>query len=126
MSLFTYYDESEVETLECVFHKNYSMSDERRAQISIQMTGKKQSLDTVTKRAISNTGKKRTKEFCELQSKLKKNVGVGYRWYTPYGVFETSGLAAQAEGVDASTIRLRCDNTTSKKFSKYYKEKLDK
>jgi len=118
MSLFTYYNEAETEIFEPVFHANYSSSDEARAKKSIAMTGKKQSPETIAKRAMSNTGKKRTKEFCKQQSKRKKNVGFGILWSTPYGVFETSTLAAQAEGVDPSTIRVRCDTESFPNYSR--------
>lgn len=121
MSLFTYYDEAETEIFEPVFNGNYGISDEHRAKISVALTGKKQSPKTIAKRAISNTGKKRTKEFSKLQSKHKKNVGVGILWSTPYGVFETSTLAAQAEGVDPSTIRYRCK---SKNFPNYFQKSV--
>lgn len=119
LDIFNYVDNTEYETP--LFHKNYSNSDEARAKTSETLTGRKQSAETVAKRAASNTGKKRDASFgAKLRKQFKNKNNHNVTWKTPYGVFTSSKLAAQAEPeiIDASTIRFRC---TSKTFSDYVK-----
>ena len=110
MSLFTYYDESEVETLDPVF-ENYqqSVSDEHRMKISVARKGQPSPM----------RGWKLSKEWCSNMSKSQRK----FAYHTPKGVFTSSGDAAKALGVNASTIRGRCKD---KNFPDYFVEKLDK
>jgi hypothetical protein len=127
MSLFTYYDESEVETIEPVFKKR-TFSDEWRAKLS-----------AATKERIANgnhnrIGKKHSAETRAKMSAAKRGKMTGennsrfgssdYSWHTPLGVFTTSILAAEAEGIEPPCLRARCKHKT--KFQDYFRKKLDK
>lgn len=119
LDVFNYVEEIEYEEL--LFHKNYNATDEARAKISQTLTGHKQSSETVAKRVASNTGKKRDASFGDkLRKQFKNKNNHNITWKTPYGVFTSSKLAAEAELeiTDPSTIRFRC---TSKSFSDYVK-----
>ena len=118
MSLFTYYDESEVETIEPVFYRQ--KSDETRAKMSEYLK--------VSRSKVRFTTEHRAKLASHLTEERQRQMRLAkkqlYRFHTPYGVFESSQKAAEAEGISqGSTIRSRCDN---KNFPNYFREILDK
>lgn len=55
-------------------NKGITPSDEVRSKISKNLTGKKQSQSTIEKRVLSNTGKKRSKEFRQAAS--DRQIGI--------------------------------------------------
>jgi hypothetical protein len=142
MSLFTYYDESETETLDPVFTK--AVSDETRAKKSAALMGHDVSQRTRAVIGARYRGKKLSKEHRENMrkskighkhseetrakiresAKLREKAKAKFLWHTPAGVFSSSKEAAFAMGYKTGgVIRSRCDN---KKFPNYFREILDK
>lgn len=55
----------------------YALSDETRLKMSLASKGVKKNPLSVAKTAASNTGKKRTKEQCDYQSRIRKGIRLG-------------------------------------------------
>ena len=87
------------------------------------MYGKKHTAEARAKISKAFTGRTHSDDTRQRMSETRKNKStIGYSWHTPFGVFATSSLAAEAEGITPSGIRARCKHETL--FPDYFK-KLD-
>ena len=137
MSLFTYVNESEVETLEPIFKKPMSdehrakisnsrkgmtFSDEHRANMSASHKGTKHSEETRAKIGAAHKGKKISKETRAKMSEANKHKK---RWvyYTPNGVFKRAKEAAKANGISYQAMMARCTRSKSIRYSDFYRIK---
>ena len=151
MSLFTYVNESEYETLEPVFdtnklrsiasktmwenpshreklvakHKERWKDDDLRQRMSIAHTGLKHTQETKDKIGAANRGKDVSDETRAKIREIAKNRAKKYAYHTPDGIFYTAEEAAKHYGLSSDGLVYRC-LSKSKKNEKFFREKLDK
>ena len=136
MSIFTYYHESETETLEPVFTPEklrsislmgHAVSDHTRTVIGARYRGKKLSQEhreNMRKSKIGHQHSEETRAKMRESAKLREKKKAQFLWHTPAGAFTSSQEAAFAMGYKTGgVIRKRCDD---KNFPDYFREKLDK
>lgn len=115
MSLFTYVNESEYETIEPVFATKTPKSDDGIARLAEKCRRQF--------KGVKQTAEHRAKNSAAQKANHLKNPRRNFIWITPVGEFVCSALAAEANGVTRDTLVHRCRFENIAGFSR---KKLDK